>query len=76
MVRIGAVIAAFIEQRGEDRGRRHVREALAVEKAEQQILLGDRERQRGPRPRTRYDAVDAVMRRRARSRLSASSEIV
>ena len=26
-----AVTAAFIEQRGEDRGRRHVRKALAVE---------------------------------------------
>ena len=30
-----AVIAAFIEQRGEDRGRRHVRKALAVEKSQQ-----------------------------------------
>ena len=49
-----AVIAAFVEQRGEDCGRRHVREALAVEKAQQQILLGDRERQRGPWSRPRY----------------------
>src|ERR1035437_1541932 len=49
-----AMIAAFIEQCGEHRGRRHVRKALAVEKAQQQILLGDRERQRGPRPRLRY----------------------
>ena len=30
-----AVIAAFIEQRGENRGRRHVRKALAVEKSQQ-----------------------------------------
>src|ERR1700682_6299923 len=30
-----AVIVAFIEQRGEDRGRRHVRKALAVEKSQQ-----------------------------------------
>src|SRR5665647_2054251 len=34
-----AVIAAFIEQCGEHRGRRHVREALAVEKAQQQIAV-------------------------------------
>ena len=49
-----AVIAAFIEQRGEDRGRGHVRKALAVEKAQQQILLGTRERQRGPWPRPQH----------------------
>ena len=45
------MIAALIEQRGIDRGRRHVGEALAVENAQQQILLGNRERQRRPRPR-------------------------
>ena len=49
-----AVIAAFVEQCGKHRGRRHVGEALAVEKAQQQILLGDRERQRGPWPRPRH----------------------
>jgi hypothetical protein len=48
------VIAAFIEQRGEHRSRRHVHEALAVEKAQKQILLGTRERQRRPWPRPRY----------------------
>jgi hypothetical protein len=41
------MIAALIEQRGIDRGRRHVGEALAVEDAQQQILLANRERQRG-----------------------------
>src|ERR1019366_2052803 len=44
------VILAFVEQRGEDRSWRHVREALAVEKAQQQILLSDRECQRGAWP--------------------------
>jgi hypothetical protein len=39
---------------GKDRGRCHIGEALAVEKAQQQILLGDRERQRRPWPRPRH----------------------
>jgi hypothetical protein len=46
-----AVIAALIEQRGIDRGRRHIGETLAVENAQQQILLGNRERQRRSCPR-------------------------
>ena len=48
-----AVITAFIEQRGVDRGRRYISEALAVEHAEQQILLGARECQGRSRPCTR-----------------------
>ena len=47
-----AVITAFVEQRGIDRGRGHIGEALAVEYPEQQLLLDARECQRGSRPRT------------------------
>jgi hypothetical protein len=49
-----AVITAFIEERRKHRRRRDVCEALAVEYAEQPILLGTRQCQRGPRPRARY----------------------
>src|SRR5690606_740850 len=44
-----AVITPFIEQRGEDRRRRRISKAFAVEHAEQILLLGDGEGQRWSR---------------------------
>lgn len=40
-----AVVAAFIQQRGEHRRRRHLGEALAVQKIQQHPLFGGRKRQ-------------------------------
>src|SRR3954454_14344576 len=50
----GAVIASLIEQGGINRCRGYVSEALAVEKAEQRILLGRGEGQRWPCSLTWY----------------------